>query len=109
MEEKKLWYVITCHHKHELGREASFLVRMVETLEEAKELMQGIYDDAAAGREGKFGKYSDPKWLDESHQTLQITSDININGWLHSTTIETYHLSDDWESNIFSNKPWILD
>ena len=109
MKEKKLWYVITCHHKHELGREESFLIRMVKDLEEAKKLMQSIYDDAANNRMGRYAKYSDPKWLDENHTTLQITSDISINGWLHSVTIETFHLSDEWESNIFSNKTWILD
>lgn len=109
MEEKKLWYVITCHHKHELGRESSFLVRLVEDLETAQQLMQSIYDDASANRMGRYAKYSEPKWLDESHRTLQIKSDININGWLHSVTIETFHLSDEWEENIFSNKTWILD
>jgi hypothetical protein len=109
MKEKKLWYVITCHHKHELGREESFLIRMVDKLETAKKLMQGIHDEAKAGRMDTYAKYSTPKWLDESHRTLQITSDININGWLHSVTVETYHLSDEWEDNIFSNKTWILD
>lgn len=111
MEQKKLWYVITCHHKHEqTGRECSFLVRLVEDLETAKKLMQSVYNDAEAGRLGKHGgKYSNPKWIDEKHQTLQVTADININGWLHSTTTETYHLSDEWESNIFDDKPWIND
>ena len=111
MEEKKLWYVITCHHKHEqLGTECSFLVRLVDNIETARELMQSVYDDAEAGRCGKHGvKYSNPKWLDEEHYTLQIMADININGWLHSTTTEIYHLSDDWNDNIFSNKSWILD
>ena len=82
---------------------------MVKDLEDAKKLMQSIYDDAAANRMGRYAKYSDPKWLDENHRTLQIKSDININGWLHSVTVETYHLSDEWEDNIFSNKTWILD
>ena len=111
MKKGKLWYVITCLHKHvQLGEESSHLVRLVKDLETAKELMQSIYDDATVGRLGRFGiKYSDPKLLDEEHYTLQITADININGWLHSTTTEIYHLSDDWNDNIFSNKSWILE
>ena len=111
MKEKKLWYVITCHHKHvQLNEESTYLVRMVDDLDTARELMQSIYDDAEKGIIGKHGiKYSDPKWLDEKHLKLQITSDININGWLHSTTTEIYQLSDDWNDNIFSNTSWILD
>lgn len=109
-KKKKLWYYITCHHKHvQLGSESTFIVRMVKTLDEAKELMQSIYDDAAKGRVGRMGKYSDPKWLDEDHYKVQITHDININGWLHSTTIETFDIHDDWNFNIFSDKSWILE
>lgn len=111
MKNKKVWYVITCHHKHQqLGEESIFLVRMVKDLKTAEDLMQSIYDHAEKGRVGKHGiKYSDPKWLDEKHLKLQITSDININGWMHSTTTETYQLTDEWDFNIFNNKPWILD
>lgn len=111
MKQKKLWYVITCHNKHvQTGDECSFLVRLVKDLEEAKKLMQSVYDDAKAGRLSKHGvKYSDPKWLTETHTTLQVTADININGWLHSTTTEIYQLSDEWDSNIFNNKSWIID
>ena len=110
-KKKKLWYVITCHHKHvQLGSESTFLTRLVRDLDTAKELMQSIYDDAAAGRVGKHGiKYSDPKWLDDNHYKVQITSDININGWLHSTTIETFEIHDDWNFNIFSDKSYILE
>ena len=106
----KLWYVITCHHKHvQTESESTFLVRIVKTLDEAKKLMQSIYDDAEAHRTGRLGvEYSDPKWLDENHYQLQVKADININGWLHSTTIETYDLHDDWNFNIFSNEPYIL-
>lgn len=109
-KKKKLWYVITCHHKHvQLGSESTFLTRLVRDLDTAKELMQSIYDDAAAGRVGKYGfKYSDPKWLDEDHLTLQITSTVYV-GYIESTTIETFHLSDDWNFNIFSDKSWILE
>lgn len=111
MKEKKLWYVITCLHKHvQLNEESTYLIRMVDDLDTARELMQSIYDDAEKGIIGKHGvKYSDPKWLDEKHLKLQITSDININSWLHSTTTEIYQLSDDWNDNIFSNTSWILD
>lgn len=112
MKEKKLWYVITCIHEHvQTNSKSSFLVRLVEDLDSARQLMQSIYDDAKAGRTGRYGiKYSNPEWLDgNKHQTLKVTSDININGWLHSTTIETFHLSDEWEDNIFSNKTWVLD
>ena len=111
MKQKKLWYVITCHHKHEqTGEECSFLCRLTSNLETAKKLMQSVYDDAEAGKLGKHGvKYSAPKWLNDKHTTLKVTADININGWLHSTTTEIYHLSDEWDSNIFDNKPWIID
>lgn len=106
----KLWYVITCHHKHvQLGTESSFLIRLVDNLETAKELMQSIYDDAQEGRAFKYGiKFSNPEWKDEEHRTLQVTSDIAV-GYAHSITIETYHLSDEWDFNVFSNKPWILE
>ena len=111
MKQKELWYVITCHHKHvQTGNECSFLVRLVKDLDSAKKLIQSVYDDAEAGRTGKHGvRYSDPQWLNEKRTTLQVTADININGWLHSTTTEVYHLSDEWDSNIFDSKPWIID
>lgn len=111
MKDKKLWYVITCHHKHvQLGSENTFLVRMVDDFQNAKKLMQSIYDDAKEERVAKFGgKYSNPKWLDDKHLRLEVTHDININGWLHSTTTEVYELSDEWDFNVFDNKPWILD
>ena len=111
MKQKKLWYVITCHQKHEqTGEECSFLCRLTDSLEAAKKLMQSVYDDAEAGRCGRHGvKYTAPKWLNDNHTTLQVTADININGWLHSITTETYHLSNEWDSNIFDNKPWIID
>ena len=111
MKEKKLWYVITCTHEHvQTNSKSSFLVRLVKDLDFAKKLMQSIYDDAEKGITGRHGiTYSNPKWLDENHLKLQITSDININGWLHSTTTEIYQLSDDWDNNIFTDSPWILD
>lgn len=106
-----LRYVITCHTKHvQLKDEDSYLIRIVNNLEEAIPLMEGIYRFAEQGRTTKFGaKYSDPKWLDEHHHKLQVTADININGWLHSTSVETYALHDEWDKNIFNDKPWILE
>lgn len=110
-KKRKLWYVITCHHKHvQTENESTFLVRMVKTLDEAKELLQGVYKDAKSGWSGRFEiDYSDPKWLDDRHLKIQVTADININGWLHSTTIETYEIHDDWNFNIFDDKPHILN
>lgn len=111
MAKNLLRYVITCHTKHvQLGTEDSFLIRIVNGVEEGDSLLEGLYKDAEQGRTTKFGaKYSNPKWLDEHHKKLQVTADININGWLHSTSIETYSLHDEWDKNIFSDKCWILE
>ena len=110
-KNSKLWYAITCHHKHlQLEIEETFLVRLVKTLDEAKSLLQGAYEDAESNKKSKYGiEYSDPKWLDEEHFTLQLKSDVSINGWLHSTIIETYSIHDEWNFNIFSNKSWLLE
>lgn len=106
--ENKLWYVITCHSKfNSTGNEHSSLIRLVDDLATAKELMNSVYEDAEKGRTGRYGiKYSNPKWIDD--YTLQVTSDIQV-GWIHNFCTETYHLSDEWNNNIFSNKRWILD
>ena len=54
------------------------------------------------------GKYSNPKWLDEKHLKLKLTYDAYV-GCMHSTTIETYQLTDELDFNIFNDKTWILD
>ena len=110
-KNSKLWYAVTCHHKHlQLETEDTFLVRLVKTLDEAKALLQSAYEDAESNKKSKYGiKYSDPKWLDEEHFTLQLKSDVSINGWLHSTIIETYSIHDEWNFNIFSDKSWLLE
>ena len=108
---KKLIYYITLHQKHvQSDSENVYIERIVKSPEIAKELMESIYEDAKNESLGKHGtKYSDPKWLNESHTKIQVTTDININGWLHCTHIQTYELHDDWNTNLYSDKPWVLD
>ena len=110
MEEKKLWYVITCHQKHEqTGEENTYLMRLTDDLETAQKLMQTTYEDAKEGRHAKFGGfYHQPKWLDDKHRKLQITYDVQV-GYTHITYTETYQLNDEWDDNIFDNKPWIIE
>ena len=111
MRNRRLLYVITCHHKHvQSGSENTFLIRLVDNRDKAEALMQSIYDDALANRVSKYGgKYSDPKWLDDKHLKVQVTHTIFIGGWLECTTIETYSLGDEWKFNIFSDKLWVLE
>lgn len=108
--EKKLIYPITCLSKHvQSNEESTFLIRIVDSLEEGKELMNSIYEDAMLNKTTKYGiTYSNPKWLDDRHLKIQVTCDM-VCGWMHCTTIETYQLGDEWNFNVFSKDRWILN
>lgn len=109
--EKKLVYCITLHQKWVEGdNKGTFIERIVDDFDIAKQLLEGVYKDAEKGRVDKRGiKYTNPKWLNESHTKIQVTADININGWLHCTHIQTYELHDEWSANLYSDKPWVLE
>lgn len=106
MKEKTL-YTITCNSKYNDGTERSYLMRVTSDYEFAKNLMQTIYDEAKKNVETKFSTYSDPKWLDDNHRTIQVTNTCNCFG-IKQVVTEVYTLNNEWSSNIYSKNDWIL-
>lgn len=100
-----LKYIITSLQEATNYKKA-FLVCICDTLDYAKELLETLYADAEQGKQGKVGKISNPKWLDENHTTLQITTTMSA-GWITTETTETYYITDEHADNIYSKHPWI--
>lgn len=105
--EKEILYTITCNSKYNDGTERSYLMRVTSDYEFAKNLMQTIYDEAEKNVETKFSTYSNPKWLDDNHRTIQITNTCHCLG-VKQVVIEVYTLNKEWSSNIYSKNDWIL-
>ena len=105
--EEEILYTITCNSKYNDGTERSYLIRITSDYEFAKHLMQTIYDEAENNVETKFGTYSDPKWLDNNHRTIQVTNTFHCLG-IKQVLIEVYTLNSDCSSNIYSKNDWIL-
>lgn len=105
--KKELLYTITCNNKYSDGKENSYLIRITSDYEFAKNLMQTIYDEAEKNIKTKFGTYSDPKWLDDNHRTIQVTYTCHCLG-VKQVVTEVYTLNDEWSSNIYSKNGWIL-
>ena len=106
MKEKRL-YTITCNSKYYDGTERSYLIRITSDYEFAKHLMQTIYDEAENNVETKFGTYSNPKWLDDNHRTIQVTNTCHYLG-IRQVVTEVYTLNSECSSNIYSKNDWIL-
>ena len=106
MEEKRL-YTITCNSKYNDGTEHSYLIRITSDYEFAKYLMQTIYNEAEKNVEPRYSTYSDPKWLDDSHRTIQVTNTCHCLG-IRQIVTEVYTLNNEWSSNIYSKNDWIL-
>ena len=104
---KELLYTITCNCKYNDGKERSYLIRITPDYEFAKNLMQTIYDEAEQNVETKIGTYSDPKWLDDKHRTIQVTNTCHCLG-VKQVVTEVYTLNNEWSSNIYSENDWIL-
>lgn len=98
-------YIITSLHEAENYKKA-FLVRICDTLEEAKSLLETLYKDAEQNKQGRLSKISNPKWLDENHTALQITATMSA-GWITTKTTETLYITDEHVKNIYDKTPWI--
>lgn len=107
MKKDKILYTITCNSKYNDGTERSYLIRITPDYEFAKNLMQTIYDEAEKNVETKFSTYSDPKWLDDNHRTIQVTNTCHYLG-IKQVVTEVYTLNNEWSSNIYSKNDWIL-
>ena len=105
--EKELLYTITCNCKYNDGTERSYLMRVTSDYEFAKNLMQSIYDEAENNAETKYSTYSNPKWLDNNHRTIQITNTCHYFG-IKQVLTEVYTLNKDCSSDIYSKTGWIL-
>lgn len=105
--EKELLYTITCNSKYNDGTERSYLMRVTSDYEFAKNLMQNIYDGAEKNIEIKFSTYSNPKWLDSNHRTIQVTNTCHYLG-IKQVLTEVYTLNKEWSSNVYSKNDWIL-
>lgn len=103
---KKFVYTITITHIYEDGKIQSFLERICDNYDTAKQLLNSLYDEAFNEFEGRHCKYSDPKWLDDN--TLQVTSTIRCGGIVCKTT-EVYSIHSEMEANIYSRKEWIAE
>jgi hypothetical protein len=104
--EKKLKYIITSIQEYKDGTKKAFLTRICDNIEDARTLLQRIYEDAENNRAGRYATLSNPKWLDDKHNTLQVTSTTRTS-WVHMEVTETYCLSDDWTTNIYDKALWI--
>lgn len=69
--------------------------------------MKNIYNSAEKNVETKFGTYSNPKWLDDNHRTIQVTNTCHCFG-IKQVVTEVYTLNNEWSSNIYSKNDWIL-
>lgn len=105
--EKEILYTITCNSKYNDGTERSYLMRVTSDYKFAKNLMQTIYDEAEKNVETNFSTYSDPKWLDDNHRTIQITNTCHCLG-VKQVVTEVYTLNNEWSSNVYSKNGWIL-
>ena len=106
IKEKRL-YTITCNSKYNDGTEHSYLIRITSDYEFAKYLMQTIYNEAEKNVEPRYSTYSDPKWLDDSHRTIQVTNTCHCLG-IRQIVTEVYTLNSECSSNIYSKNDWIL-
>ena len=106
MKEKRL-YTITCNCKYNDGTERSYLIRITSDYEFAKHLMQTIYDEAENNVETRYSTYSDPKWLDNTHRTIQVTNTCHYFG-IKQVLTEVYTLNIECSSNIYSKNDWLL-
>lgn len=105
--KEKILFTITCNSKYNDGTERSYLMRITSDYEFAKNLMQSIYDEAENNTKNKFSTYSDPKWLDDNHRTIQVTNTCHCLG-VKEVVTEVYTLNNEWSSNIYSKNGWIL-
>lgn len=95
-------YIITNLHETKNYKKA-YLVRICDTLEDAKALLETLYKDAEQNTQGKVSKISNPMWLDENHTALQITATMRV-GWIIT---ETLYITNERVDNIYSKHPWI--
>lgn len=105
--KEEILYTITCNSKYNDGTERSYLIRITSDYEFAKHLMQSIYDEAENNVETKFSTYSDPKWLDDNHRTIQVTNTCRCLG-INQVVTEVYTLNDELSSNVYSKNDRIL-
>lgn len=105
--KEEILYTITCNSKYNDGTERSYLIRVTSNYEFAKHLMQTIYNEAEKNVETKFSTYSNPKWLDDNHRTIQVTNTCHCLG-IKQVVTEVYTLNNEWSSNIYSKNDWIL-
>ena len=105
----KRQYTITHLSIHNDGEMCSYLEAICDTKEQADKLMQGIYNDAAKKFKARQtgAVYSDPKWLDEEHEKLQINVSLSA-GYSTLSYTETYFLSWIWKEKAINPK-WILE
>lgn len=92
------------------GEMNAYLEAICDTEAQAKQLLQDIYDDAARKfRSRRTGAvYSDPKWLDEEHEKLQIKLTASAVYTNDISYTETYFVSYIWKERTYNPK-WILE
>lgn len=93
------------------GEMNSYLEAVCDTEAQAKELMQGIYNDAAKKFRSRHtgAIHYDPKWLDEEHTKLEVkvsASAVYVNDLSYT---ETYFLSWIPSEEKIRNPKWILE
>lgn len=101
-------YIIT-HLSVNGGEMNSYLEAVVDTKTEALSLMKDIYNDAARKFKSRHtgAVHSDPKWLDEEHEKLQIKVSMPA-GYTTLSSTDTYFISWIWTEKTINPK-WILE
>lgn len=107
---ERVWTITHLTVCHKDGEMNSYLEAICDTEAQAKELMQGIYNDAAKKFRSRHtgATYYDPKWLDEEHTKLEVkvsASAVYVNDLSYT---ETFFLSWIWKEKMHNPK-WILE
>lgn len=91
------------------GEMNSYVEAIVDTKDEAIKLLQDVYDDAKKKFKSRHtgAVHSDPKWLDEDHEKLQIKVNAQA-GYSTLSYTETYFVSWFWMEKTYNPK-WILE
>jgi len=91
------------------GEMNSYVEAIVDTKDEAIKLLQDVYDDAKRKFKSRYtgAVHSDPKWLDEEHEKLQIKVSMQA-GYTTLSSTDTYFISWIWTEKTINPK-WILE
>lgn len=105
MSMTRIW-TITRLTKDDEQHFDTFLECTTDTYEQAKTLLEDVYNDCKEGFESKTGaKYSNPKWLDKN--ILQVDCHLRA-GYSILHTVDTFKIGWTWKEKMHNPK-WIME